>query len=364
MCSISAGKNSFALVALLFAMLSPCGVFAAGFGVIKSGKIKHKNDVVIMENGDRNTGEIKKMEFGVLYLKSDRVADTMKLDWVRVLKLESIARYEFETREKELWIGTPAANLTSEVPAGEMEIVQDDGSIKSLKIAEIIGIHEMGRSTLSKINLSLDGGASFTSANKRAQSNFNLSTSFRRPKHSVSINVSTLFASEPDTTETARHELQIQGTHNLTKKWDAILLGALLHDSQQELQLRTTAGGGIQRAFLETNRTLFYGFGGAVYTNENYFGEGNSDRNNAEALAGFGFSTYRFRGSSLNTSVLIFPSLSDPGRVRIDTNFYWKWDIVRDLYWKISLTNNYDNRPPPNGINNNLSVTLTVGWSF
>ena len=25
-------------------------------------KLKHKNDVIVMENGDRNTGEIKKME--------------------------------------------------------------------------------------------------------------------------------------------------------------------------------------------------------------------------------------------------------------------------------------------------------------
>jgi hypothetical protein len=245
-----------------------------------------------------------------------------------------------------------------------MRIAQDDGSLVTLQVADVISIHEMGRSFLSKINLTLDGGASFTSANRRTQSNFNLSTSFRRPKHSVSMNVSTLFASEPNTTETARHEFQVQGTHNLRKSWDAIFLGALLHDSQQELELRTTAGGGIQRTFLETNRTLFYGFGGAVYTNENYFGEANSDRNNAEALLGVGFSTYRFRGSSLNTTVLVFPSLSDPGRVRIDTNFYWKWDIVRDLYWKIGLTNNYDNQPPPNGIHNNLSLTFTVGWSF
>jgi|GEM_PF-6704978 len=317
-----------------------------------------------MENGDRNTGEIKKMEFGILYLKSDRVADTMKLDWVRVVRVESIARYEFETINKELVIGTPSGHLTTETAPGEIRIAIDNGSLISLKIDEIISIHEMGRSILSRVNLSLDAGGSFTSANKRTETNVNVSAAFRRPKHAININFSSLFGSEPSTTETARHELQLLGTHFLRRNWDALFLGALLHDSQQELQLRTTLGGGVRRMFLQTNRTLFYSVGGAVYTNENYFGEANVDRNNAEALIGLGFQTYRFRGSSLNTNVLVFPSLSDTGRIRVDSYFYWKWDIVSDFYTKVSLSDNYDSQPPPGGINYNLSATFTVGWSF
>jgi len=342
----------------------PFSVSAAGFGVLNTGKIKHKNDIVLMENGDRNTGEIKKMEFGVLYLKSDRVADTMKLDWVRVVKMESVARYEFETINKELFIGTPAAHISDEATSREMKIALDDGSIISLKVADVISIHEMGRSFLSRINLSLDAGGSFTSANKRTETNVNVSTTYRRPKHAFSVNFSSLFGSEPGTEETARHEFQAQGSHYLAPNWDVLFLGALLHDSQQELELRTTLGGGARRMIVQTNRTIFYTVGGAVYTKENYFGDANVDRNNAEALGGLGFSTYRFRGSSLNSTLFVYPSLSDPGRVRIDSYFYWKWYIVSDLYTKISLSDNYDNRPPPGGIHNNLSTTFTVGWSF
>src|SRR5262249_45727523 len=100
------------------------------------------------------------------------------------------------------------------------------------------------------------------------------------------------------------------------------------------------------------------------YTNENYFPEAQSDRNNAEGLAGLSFSTYRFRGSELNTSVYVFPSISDPGRVRIDLHSYWKWELVKDLYWKVSLTNNYDSRPPDVARNNSLSLTSSLGWTF
>ncbi len=233
-----------------------------------------------------------------------------------------------------------------------------------LKIVEIISIHEMGRSILSRVNLSLDAGASFTSANERTQTNFNLSASFRKPKYTGTIDISSQFSGEPGTEKTARHELQFTAERFLRKKWDAVFLTSFLHDNQQELQLRSTAGGGVLRNIIESNRTRFYAMAGLVYTNENYFDEAQSDRNNAEALGSIGFSTYSFRGSSFNARVFVFPSLSDPGRVRVDSSFDWEWDMVSDLYLNISFIDNYDSQPPLNGIHNNLSISSTVGWSF
>jgi hypothetical protein len=327
-------------------------------------KIKHKNDVVVMENGDRITGEIKKMEFGVLHFKSDRAVDNLKLDWERVVHLQSIARYEFETQNKDVYIGIMGKDENRKAPDGKLEIILDDGASIELNILEVIAVHEMGRSFLTRINLTLDAGLSYTSANSRKTSTANVSALFRRPKYSASLSFNSQFSSEPGTENTERQELQFLANRYLARKWEAVGLAAFLHDNQQDLDLRTTAGGGIERIFYESNRTLFYTIGGAVYTNENYFDIARSDRNNIEALAALGLSTYRFRGSSLNTTVFIFPSLSDPGRLRIDTNFYWKWDIGRDLYFKINFLDNYDNTPPPEGINHNSSVSTSIGWSF
>jgi hypothetical protein len=324
-------------------------------------KVKHKDDVVLMENGDRIVGEIKKMEFGVLYFKSDLAVDTLKLDWLKVVKLRSIARYEFETQYKDIYIGTISKD---DMPPGKLKINLDGGAVMQLGVTEIIAVHEMGRSFLARINLELDAGASYTSANDRKTSTVNVSALFRRPKYSGSVTFNSQFSSEPGIENTERQELQLIGTRFLKRKWKAVGLGAFLHDNQQDLDLRTTAGGGIERVFYESNRTLFSMIGGLVYTNENYFDTDRSDRNNLEALVGLVLRTYRFRGSSLNTTILIFPSLSDPGRLRIDSIMYWKWDIGRDLYLKISLLDNYDSSPPPEGINHNSSISTTIGWSF
>jgi hypothetical protein len=330
---------------------------------IKTIKLEHDNDLVVMENGDRNTGEIKKMEFGILYLKSDRVADTMKLDWERVVRVQSIAHYEFETIHKDYYYGIIPSDPTAQIPKGKIRVLLDGGGQIDLPVKEIISIRVIGQSFLSRMNVTVDAGASFTSANSRTQTNVNFSALYQKPKYSGSLDISSNFSGEPGTEKTSRHELQITAQRHIRKKLDTLFLGALLKDNQQDLTLRTTVGGGLEGNLFETNRTIFTVIGGAVYTNENYFGD-RTDRNNAEALAGLTFSTYRFRGSSLSTRVFVFPSLSDPGRVRIDTDFDWKWDMGMDFYWKIGFTNNYDNRPPPEGINNNLSATTAIGWSF
>jgi Protein of unknown function, DUF481 len=347
------------LILMSVILCTPGNIFGAP---LKKMKQKHKNDVVIMKNGDRNTGEIKKMQFGVLYLKSDLAAETLKLDWERVSGVESVARYEFERDTKDSYIGT--IEKDGDRTPGYLNIVLDDGSKVQLNIHDVISIREMGRSFFSRINLSLDAGASFTSANSRKQTSFNLSSSFRRPKYTTMLEAHSQFSGEPGTEKTERHELEILATRFLARKWDAVFLSGFLHDNQQELDLRTTVGGGILRSLYESNRTLFYSIGGVIYNNENYFPEAQSDRNNIEALGALGFSTYRFRGSSFNTLVSFFVSLSDPGRVRVDSDFNWKWDIVSDLYLRITFLDNYDNRPPETGINHNLNITSTIGWSF
>ena len=50
---------------------------------------KHDDDVVVLKNGDRLTGEIKGMQRGELKVKADYMAEAVRLDWARVERLES-----------------------------------------------------------------------------------------------------------------------------------------------------------------------------------------------------------------------------------------------------------------------------------
>jgi hypothetical protein len=43
-----------------------------------------RHDLVIMKNGDHLSGEVKRLENGLLYLDTDYVSDSIQLDWFQV----------------------------------------------------------------------------------------------------------------------------------------------------------------------------------------------------------------------------------------------------------------------------------------
>src|SRR3954454_17315964 len=50
---------------------------------------KRNDDVVVMKNGDRFTGEIKRLEDGKLIFSAPYMKDAVSLDWRQVDRLES-----------------------------------------------------------------------------------------------------------------------------------------------------------------------------------------------------------------------------------------------------------------------------------
>src|SRR5215510_7425138 len=50
---------------------------------------KNVDDVVVLKNGDRLTGEIKGLQKGELRIKADYMAEAVRLDWARIERIES-----------------------------------------------------------------------------------------------------------------------------------------------------------------------------------------------------------------------------------------------------------------------------------
>ena len=57
-------------------------------------------------------------------------------------------------------------------------------------------------------------------------------------------------------------------------------------------------------------------------------------------------STPTASGQPRSTASLRFPSLTDAGRIRFVSNSYVMLEIVHNLFWKLSVYENFDSRPP------------------
>ena len=69
------------------------GLFFVIVVVPCAAKVK-RHDTVIMKNGDRLTGEVKKLEQGVLYIETDYFSGSVGVDWLQVEKVESKATFQ------------------------------------------------------------------------------------------------------------------------------------------------------------------------------------------------------------------------------------------------------------------------------
>jgi Protein of unknown function, DUF481 len=61
---------------------------------------------------------------------------------------------------------------------------------------------------------------------------------------------------------------------------------------------------------------------------------------------------------------ILLPALSEPGRIRIDTNMSYYIKIISDLKWNISFYGNWDNEPPPGLNGSDYGTSSGLSWTF
>jgi putative salt-induced outer membrane protein YdiY len=141
-------------------------------------------------------------------------------------------------------------------------------------------------------------------------------------------------------------------------------LGDFLHSSQQDLSLRTTLGGGYGRYLVHTNHNILAWLGGTVYTHENFASSGQPAGQNVEGLLGLQYQMFRFDRYNLQTQLLVYPGLTDAGRIRTTTKTTLTIKLVNNFHTDFSFLDNFDSRPPFNAKRNELSISNTLGWTF
>jgi putative salt-induced outer membrane protein YdiY len=325
---------------------------------------KRKDDVVVMKNGDRFTGEIKGLSRGELSFKSSYMSTSVKLDWTAVDRIESKDSFIVTLTD-----GTRVSGLidtTQFAPDGTRNLRVRGGEVGSTAShSDVVGIEQAEKNVLHQLRGAIDLGFSFASGNQSADYFTSLGFDYRTARNTVSFDASSDF-NRNEAESTARHALRLQHQRMLNEKWFTAELADFLHSEQQELSLRSTFGGGVGRKLYRSEHTFLSAIGGAVYTHENYsslFG-GVPERSNAEALLALQFNTFRFRTLNISAAGLFFPSMSDPGRYRVSTEGDLKIELVNNLYWKFRVYENFDNKPPVNAPRNDVGVSSSLGWSF
>jgi putative salt-induced outer membrane protein YdiY len=321
-------------------------------------------DVVVMKNGDRLTGQVKKLESGVLYLDLDYVSGSVGVDWLQVDKVESSGGFQVLFKNGERVAGTISKVPETEAPGKDFEVRGRNAQLHTAA-PDVVNMESSKRSFWRQLSGSIDFGYSFTSGNSQRQANSDASVGYLSTRWSSGASFVSSFSGQPGSSKTELVEVQSLDAVFVSRNSFVAGLGDFLHSSQQDLRLRTTLGGGYGRYLIHTNQNVLGWLAGAVYTHETFTSAATQPpAQNAEGLLGLQYQLFRFKRYNLQSQILVYPGLSDIGRIRTTTKTTFSIKLVNNFHTDFSFWDNFDSSPPTGAKRNELGVSNNIGWTF
>lgn len=299
-----------------------------------------REDVVIMQNGDHITGEIKRLEVGILVFKTDDM-ETISIKWDKVESIQTNNIYEIELQDGRVYFGS--------IRPGDIEgslLVKGVTAENRLFMPFIVKIIRIKESFWDILDGYIRLGASFTKASKVGQLSFGFKGNYRTKIFLAELTANSVNTTTNKEQTSRKQDITFSYRRFLESKW---FWGALLsaeENTQLGIQLRTTIGGGIGRYFLQTNINWLNGLAGLTLNRE-WYRDSTQAVNNVEALLNgeYRLFIYDHPKVGLSTSLNVLPSITNFGRVRSDLNVDLDWEIIIDFYWVLSFYFNFDNKP-------------------
>jgi hypothetical protein len=318
-----------------------------------------RTDVVVLLNGDRITGEVKRLDRGRLEFKTDDVG-TLYIEWDKVASLAAGRQFEVGLADGRRYLGSLLRGRPS-----ELTVAGDEASV-SFPMADVTLIAPIGDTLWRRLDGSLDVGFSYTRSSDIAQLNVNSETVYRRPRFEARLDASaTLTKQRQGGAGDDRGVISASYLRYLTGPW--FVSAATQFESNESLgmRLRSQVGAVAGPRLVNTNRAQMILGGGLVFNDERAVDAPATRNVEALLLTRVSYFTYDRPRTNLDLSVQYFPSLSNAGRQRLQLDAAVKREIWKDFFLSLNGFDTYDSRPPnPAFDTNDVGIVLSVGWSY
>jgi hypothetical protein len=316
-----------------------------------------KTDVVVLNNGDHITGEVKQLDFGLLNFKTDDIG-TIDIEWDAIFSVTAPNQYfRLERDDGRLMFGS----LDTDTVNNKLLVVLDTTKV-SVEFDKIIRITPIKETVWDRMDLNLDIGYSYTKASTVSQLTFSGRLIYKAYRNSGQLYWSSIDTDQQNKPQTKRRDLNLEGKRIFRNRWYFTSGLGLQQNTELGLDLRLSWKAGLGRYILQSHHSLFQSSAGAS-VNREY----NQNAQNAYNLEGiFTLEFYRFiyqtPKMSLDSYLNFYPGLSDWGRVRSEFDIKLQWEIIADFFWNVTFYSSTDNRPPSGETSKtDYGVTTSVG---
>lgn len=328
--------------------------------LLASFSLLAQKDTVYSATGDMIVGEIKSLSRNVLTFDTDYADSEFKIEWDNVEGITSNSLLIIYTKEGERYTGYLSYTKNEDRLVSIKGLTED----KNFSLSDIVEITTLKKDFWSRINIYIDAGYSFTKANNVTQLTTSANVNYKADKWKLSGYFNTVVTNQDDVDPTERTEGGTDFSYDVLGDAFAFVGIEFLKNSEQMLDLRTTSKIGVGYYFVRTNRMFFQGGLGIANANESYGGDSPSTDNSFEGLGTVEFDAFDIGDFSFRAKVSAFPSFTNKGRVRLNSDVSLKWDLPLDFYIKGSFVHNYDSKPLIDVPNSDYVFQTSIGWEW
>ena len=317
-----------------------------------------KTDVIVLDNGDRITGEIKGMSRGKIDFSTDD-AGRLSVEWTKVAQVTSVHVFEVEMSSGQKHYGQLRPG-----PEEKQLIVGPEGAQAVVPIAAVVSITTMDELFFSRVRAYLDLGFTLAKANSALTLSADGEFAYRGEHLGAALNFDTYLQDDANNNLVSRASAYITGTYFFTR-WRAQLQLGVDHNDELDLKVRVYLGAGAAYPVVRNTWTELWLKSGLVADRETY--TTGTPNLNLAALVAADWEAFRYDSPKLDLGVQvdILPVLTDPGRLRGTSTIRIKYELFADFNVGLNFSYTFDTRPPdPTAGHTDYLLSLTIGWSY
>ena len=321
-----------------------------------------KTDIIVFQNGDRLTGEVKGLEKGRLDLSTDS-AGTVQIEWDKIASIQTNQYLDVETTSGRHFFGKAPEGGTS----GNLSVrVEGEPEGHTVAMADVVRIKPIDQGNLiARLDGYLSVGFNYAKANNETQFNLSGGVNSRNEIRKWALDGTTTINSQSEGRSTSMYDVTLSNRRFMQERWFTQATGTVQGNEELNLKIREILGVGFGRYLVQDLHNEWAAYAGLALSRENFQNE--ASRNSVESLFGTQYSFFQYDSPkrSLDAAIVVFPSLTESGRVRAEADVNSRFEIVKDLFFEVSLYGSYDSQPDQSSpSNSDYGAVTSLGYSF
>ena len=318
-----------------------------------------QNDTLIMTNGEVLIGEVKSLQKGVLVIETDYSDKDFQVEWSKVEQIYSPNRFIIALSDGSRLNGT----INSNPKDSARVVIYESGSVRSPLISDVVLMKSFDDDFIGRLSANIGVGVALEKTNNLKRFTTRSSLGYTGKSWGGNASVEAIRSFQDSIEATRRTDASIGGRILFQRSWFVFASANFLQSDELSLKLRSISEGGIGRYIVNTNK-LYLGTGAGVAWNNEQFTDGQPQKNSLEGLLGIELNLFDVEDFSLQTTLSVYPNITDQGRFRSDFKIDLSYDLPYDFYIKLGFTHNFDNRPAGEASKLDYNFSTTFGWEL